>query len=90
MSESYYDIKKLKEVRETNKKLRKQFLRYQEAEIVYSIQHKKLLELASRAALTIIAYIITIELILLYMIFLMNVKSVYYTRPVKGDVEQLN
>ncbi len=49
MSESYYDIKKLKEVRETNKRLRKQFLRYQEAEIVYSIQHKKLLELASRA-----------------------------------------
>lgn len=49
MSESYYDIKQLKEVRETNKRLRKQFLRYQEAEIVYSIQHKKLLELASRA-----------------------------------------
>lgn len=49
MSESYYDIKQVKEVRETNKRLRKQFLRYQEAEIVYSIQHKKLLELASRA-----------------------------------------
>lgn len=49
MSESYYDIKQLKEVREANKRLRKQFLRYQEAEIVYSIQHKKLLELASKA-----------------------------------------
>ena len=31
------------------RKLRRQFLRYQQAEIVYSLSHKKLLELASDA-----------------------------------------
>lgn len=45
----YQEIMAVKEVRENAKKLRKKFLRYQEAEIVYSIQHKKLLELASNA-----------------------------------------
>lgn len=37
------------EVRAEARKLRKKFLRYKEAEIVYSIQHKKLLELADNA-----------------------------------------
>ena len=42
-------IEKRKEIRDSARKLRRQYLRYKEAEIVYSIQHKKLLELASNA-----------------------------------------
>lgn len=45
----YYDLKKRNDVRESAKRLRKQFLRYKDAEIVYSLQHKKLMELASEA-----------------------------------------
>lgn len=37
------------EVRENAKKLRRQFLRYKDAEIFYGIAHKKLLELAGKA-----------------------------------------
>ena len=48
-TEEYMDIEKRKEVRDSARKLRRQYLRYKEAEIVYSIQHKKLLELASNA-----------------------------------------
>ena len=47
-TKSYYDLKK-NDVRESAKRLRRQFLRYKDAEIVYSLQHKKLLELASKA-----------------------------------------
>lgn len=36
-------------MQESAKRLRRQFLRYKDAEIVYSLQHKKLLELASEA-----------------------------------------
>lgn len=46
-AKSYYDLKK-NDVRESAKRLRRQFLRYKDAEIVYSLQHKKLLELASK------------------------------------------
>lgn len=46
---AYYDLKKRNDVRESAKRLRRQFLRYKDAEIVYSLQHKKLLELASEA-----------------------------------------
>ena len=42
--EEYMDIEKRKEIRDSARKLRRQYLRYKEAEIVYSIQHKKLLE----------------------------------------------
>lgn len=45
----YFDIEKRKEVRDEARKLRRKFLRYKEAEIVYSIQHKKLMELADKA-----------------------------------------
>ena len=45
---SYYDIIRRSEIKEENRRLRRLFLRYKEAEIVYSIQHKKLLELAVR------------------------------------------
>ena len=46
---AYFDLKKRNDVRESAKRLRRQFLRYKDAEIVYSLQHKKLLELASEA-----------------------------------------
>ena len=46
---AYYDIIRRSEVKEESRKLRHLFLRYKEAEIVYSIQHKKLLELAGKA-----------------------------------------
>ena len=48
-TKSYYDLKKRNDVRESAKRLRRQFLRYKDAEIVYSLQNKKLLELASKA-----------------------------------------
>lgn len=45
----YFGTESAREVRENSKRLRRQYLRYKEAEIVYSIQHKKLLELAGQA-----------------------------------------
>lgn len=45
----YKPIAPSKELRYQAKEFRRQFLRYQEAEIVYSMSHKKLLELASKA-----------------------------------------
>ena len=42
-------ITSMKEVPEQLGKLRRQYLRYQQAEIIYSISHKKLFELASDA-----------------------------------------
>ena len=49
MKTDYKPIKSMKEVPDQLRKLRRQFLRYQQAEIVYSLSHKKLLELASDA-----------------------------------------
>lgn len=49
MRNSYKPIKPMKEVPDQLRKLRRQFLRYQQAEIVYSLSHKKLFELASDA-----------------------------------------
>jgi len=49
MSKSYESIRSMKEVPDQVRKLRRQFLRYQQAEIVYSLSHKKLLEMASEA-----------------------------------------
>ena len=48
-TKDYYQLGKKNDVRESAKRLRRQFLRYKDAEIVYSIQHKKLLEMASKA-----------------------------------------
>lgn len=45
----YYDLKKRNDIRESAKRLRRQFLRYKDAEIVYSLSHKKLLEMAGNA-----------------------------------------
>ena len=46
---SYFDIVRRSEIKEENRRLRRLYLRYKEAELVYSIQHKKLLELAGKA-----------------------------------------
>ena len=48
-TKSYYNLKKRNDVRESAKRLRGQFLQYKDAEIVYSLWHKKLLELANKA-----------------------------------------
>ena len=42
----YYNKQKRSEVMETARRLRRKFLRYQQAEIVYSLSHKKLMEMA--------------------------------------------
>ena len=43
MKNDYKPIKPMKEIPDQLRKLRRQFLRYQQAEIVYSLSHKKLL-----------------------------------------------
>ena len=49
MDEQYYDIERRTAVKDTARELRRKFLRYKDAEVVYSMTHKKLLELASDA-----------------------------------------
>lgn len=49
MDEQYYDIERRTTPKETARELRRKYLRYKDAEIVYSMTHKKLLELAERA-----------------------------------------
>ena len=49
MGDQYYDIQRRTEIKDTARELRRKYLRYKDAELVYSIQHKKLLELADRA-----------------------------------------
>ena len=48
-TKEYFELGKRNDVRESAKRLRRQYLRYKDAEIVYSIQHKKVLEMASKA-----------------------------------------
>lgn len=45
----YYNEQKRSEVMEAARRLRRKILRYQQAEIVYSLFHKKLMELANAA-----------------------------------------
>ena len=45
----YYDLEHRSEIREGARKLRRQYLRYKEAEIIYRMSHKKLLERAGKA-----------------------------------------
>ena len=45
----YYNQQKRSEVKEEARRLRRKFLRYQQAEIVYSLSHKKFMELANDA-----------------------------------------
>lgn len=47
-TEEYMTIERRESVKAEARKLRRQFLRYKEAEIIYSMQHKKILELADR------------------------------------------
>ncbi len=49
MKENYKPIQSMKEVPDHLRKLRREFIRYQQAELIYSLSHKKLLELASDA-----------------------------------------
>lgn len=49
MEDQYYDIQRRTEIKDAARELRRKNLRYKDAEIVYSITHKKLLELASKA-----------------------------------------
>ena len=47
--ENYLNSEKVNEVRQRNRSLRRQFLKYKDAEIVYSLTHRKLLEMADEA-----------------------------------------
>ena len=49
MKVQYKPIKSMKEVPNQLRKLRREYIRYQQAELIYSLSHKKLLELASDA-----------------------------------------
>jgi hypothetical protein len=49
MEEQYYDIERRTAVKNAARELRRKYLSYKEAEIIYSMSHKKLLELATRA-----------------------------------------
>ncbi|MCD8161563.1 MAG: DUF6462 family protein [Clostridiales bacterium] len=49
MSDNYKPIKSMKEVPDQLRKLRREYIRYQQAELIYSLSHKKMLELASEA-----------------------------------------
>ncbi|MCD8188631.1 MAG: DUF6462 family protein [Clostridiales bacterium] len=49
MSNNYKPIKSMKEVPDQLRELRREYIRYQQAELIYSLSHKKLLELASEA-----------------------------------------
>ncbi len=49
MEDQYYDIDRRTMPKEAARELRRKYLRYKDAEIVYSMTHKKLLELAGKA-----------------------------------------
>ena len=48
-TEEYMTIEQVNGIREKAGKLRRQFLKYKDAEIVYSLTHRKLLEMADEA-----------------------------------------
>ena len=49
MDEQYYDIERRTAVKDTARELRRKFFCFFYAEVVYSMTHKKLLELAGKA-----------------------------------------
>ena len=49
MKDNYKPLKSMKEVPEQLRKLRREYIRYQQAELIYSMSHKKILELAGDA-----------------------------------------
>lgn len=48
-NEEYMCIERVNAVRERSSKLRRQYLKYKDAEIVYSLTHRKLLDMADEA-----------------------------------------
>ena len=85
MKNDYKPIKPMKEVPDQLRKLRRQFLRYQQAEIVYSLSHKKLFELASDAGLST-ALIVPCSLT---GIFLMPTWNAFMSLPEKSLLRRL-
>ena len=49
MNDNYKPLKSMKEEPEQLRKQRRENIRYQQAELIYSMSHKKILELASDA-----------------------------------------
>ena len=49
ISDEYYDLERRTEIKAASNRLKKQFLTWRECEIVYSLQHRKLLKLADGA-----------------------------------------
>ena len=49
MKDNYKPLKSMKEVPEQLRRLRREYIRYQQAELIYSMSHKKILELARDA-----------------------------------------
>lgn len=48
-TEQYIAIERVSEAREKARQLRRKYLKYKDAEIVYSLTHRKLLEMADEA-----------------------------------------
>ncbi len=46
---SYFGTGSLQEVKDTARRIRKKYFKYKEAEVVYSLSHKKLVDLAGKA-----------------------------------------
>ena len=49
MTDEYYDLERRTEIKAEASRLKKKFLTWRECEIVYSLQHRKLLKLADEA-----------------------------------------
>ena len=49
MSEQYYDIERRTAIKEDARMFRRKFLTYEQAEVIYSISHRKLRDLAVAA-----------------------------------------
>ncbi len=49
MSDEYYDLERRTEIKASSNRLKKKFLTWRECEIVYSLQHRKIMKLADDA-----------------------------------------
>lgn len=49
MEEQYYDIERRTAIKEEARMFRRKFLTYEQAELIYSISHRKLRDLAGQA-----------------------------------------
>lgn len=52
-NEEYMSIERVNAVRERSSKLRRQYLKYKDAEIVYSLTHRKLLDMADQMVMAL-------------------------------------